>query len=378
MTILIPLIIIIAVVAALLFIKHERKRTREATERWAAGMDDIQVQKTTESVFGRNGVEGVLAFMGRTRADLEQRWKERSDVKRVRARQRGLKPLTLAANWKTKEDAEQAYELQGQGTSHGRNPRHQPPPYTPSAVDDDRSSFLEKTDKRSLRSHSDDGLEIDHGRSTRPQSRYTIDSSNPSPSYESLAHSQRNMFTRDSITSAPDLASPAPAAYPRPSHFRSQTSLAPTSSRYSSRRRSIDLEEESFLDFQTEYSTVRQHPTRLDPPRTPCQTSRATTRLFENEALDLDDTGRVETVLERPAIEPFFRIDSPGTADSPASFESQAVIRSHYWLVDALSEGGRSEQEIRFAPSPSPSTASTAGGQPRLVGGNNPFRSVWL
>lgn len=369
LTILIPLLIVFAIVGALLFVRHERKKTREASERWAAGMDDIQVRKTTQSTLGHTGVDGVLAFMGRTRDDLGRRWKTRNDVKRVRARQRGLKPLKLAAGWQTKEDDERAYGLEG-----SRNVRRQPPPYTPTAIDDDLAGFLRQSDKRRLRSLPDEDDDDTDRRWTRPQSRYTIDSPTPSPSYESVAHSQRDPFSRDSLFSIPNLASPAPAACPRPSHLRSQASLAPTDSRPSSRRRSIDLEEEPFPDFQTEYSTARHHPVALGPPQTPLLASRAPSRFVEGEFSDedLDD----EPARARPPVLGLaVRIDSPA-ADSGTSFDSPAVIRSHYWLADARSEGGRSEQEIRFAPSSSP--ASTRGDQPRYVGGHNPFQSARL
>jgi hypothetical protein len=381
LTILIPLLIVLAFVG---FVRHERKKTRESSERWAAGMDDIQVQKTTESVFGKTGVDGMLAFMGRTRADLDRRWNDRSAARRVRARQRGLKPLKLAAGWQTEEGDERTYELPGhQKKSNSRDHCRRPPPYTPSAIDDDRSDSLRyQPDQRSFRSLSDDedDDDVDERRWTRPQSRYTIGSSTPSPSYESVAHSQRgDPFSRDSLLSIPDLASPAPAACPRPSYFRSQTSLAPTDSRPSTRRRSIDLEEEPFPDFQTEYSTARQHAVALGPPRTPSQASRATTRFFEGEASDLDDENAINGVRPlrtRPTVNPTLCVDSPAAELTASSFDSPAVIRSHYWLADARSEGGRSEQEIRFAPSPS--VTSTANGRPRYVGGNNPFASAWL
>lgn len=371
-----------------LFVRHERRRTREASERWANSMDDIQVKKTTRAAFGDDGgVDGVLAFMGRAKDNLERRWKDRSDVRRVRARQRGLKPLKLAAGWQSAAPKGE-YELDDDVKytkdfrSGARRHQQHPPPYTPSAVDDHAAHSIYRDDEDDDSSPSSDD-ERDSGRrhrSSRPLSRYTIESSVPSPSYGSVSHSRRDPFSRDSLLSIPTLASPAAAAWGRPSHFRSQASLAPSDSRPSTRRRSIDLEDEPFPDFQSEYSVSRQHAATLSRAASDhshaddSNLSHAASRFVEGDASDIDgedDDDDRRTLPQSPLIQ----------VDSPSSLDSPPVIRGHYWFADPRSEGGRMDEDIRFAPSPSPhpssaGTLSDAGA--RRVGQNNLFKSAWV
>ena len=54
------------------YIRREREKTRQATLRFAHGLDEVKVQRKVWEV----GVENVLGLMGRAREGMERRWRE--------------------------------------------------------------------------------------------------------------------------------------------------------------------------------------------------------------------------------------------------------------------------------------------------------------
>lgn len=361
LTIILPLLIILGILCAWLFILHERKRTRKASQRYKDGMDDIQVRKSKWAAFGSLGVEGVLGYMGRTKEDVGRRWRDRADVKRVRSKQSGLRPLKRAGERSSKDSRRGSdYEM---AEDDKRSTKYRlrtgslnqyPPPYAPSTTDD--VGFCVKEDSDQL---TDEERE-DVYETRRPFSRYTITTLPPSPPYETAQHE------RQASLSLPALLIPPLAACPRPYHLRPQTSVAPSTANSSSRR-SFDLEDEPFPDFQQEYSTSRQHATALLPtPQTHFHSSSSvlpSSKFLEGDASDISDSSS--------PMSAYSPIGTLVDLDSPSSLGSPPVIRGHYWLANPMSEGGRSEEEIRFGPSPAESGSAA-------IGQNNPFRRAYV
>lgn len=324
-------------------------------------MDDIQVRKSNWAAFGSSGVEGVLGFMGRTKEDVGRRWKERADVKRVKSMQSGLRPLKLAGGRSIKDSRRGSeYEMAEDDKRPtkdclrtGSRKQH-PPPYTPSATDDVGFCIKDDSDQS-----TDEEREDDY-KTRRPLSRYTITTLPPSPPYETAQHDRRANL------SVPALLIPPLAACPRPYHLRSQTSVAPSTANTSSRR-TFDLEDEPFPDFQQEYSTSRQHAaallSTLNTHSRSSSSIQPSSRFLEGDASDISDSSSPIS-----AHSPFGNLVD---LDSPSSLGSPPVIRGHYWLANPMSEGGRSEEEVRFGPSPVVSGSAA-------VGQNNPFRGAYI
>ncbi|CED83398.1 Subtilisin-like proprotein convertase [Phaffia rhodozyma] len=190
-----------------LYVRRERRKTKQATLIFAEGLDDVQVDKQKRKL----GVENVLRVMRRARQTMEDRWADQDQRPEERKRSKKgttakyLKPLRLETGWRNQV----GFKKQGR--------RNHPPPYTPLPTDtiflshisssqtsngDRQSQGLSRNDSRyfpdsptdarfiiasSSPTSSDHTIESPRGSLT---SRYTFESDRPEPRYTSTESSR--------------------------------------------------------------------------------------------------------------------------------------------------------------------------------------------
>lgn len=234
-----------------LYVRRERRKTREATLRFADGLDDVEVQKKTRAL----GVDGVLELMDQVRKGMESRWSHRRSFRGARDSRihpaKDPKPLWLGSGWK-----------------HARAARN-PPPYTPLPLDNLDSEYEDHPSSFPYRSRSASPPSLKFVIDSPTESASTLEPSPieshrsprlinpllPSPAYDTLDQTDRYLRQLEPART-PSLAS---ASLPLPPPARSKPTFFKTYSTSTSKRK-IDTEHQPFPDFQSDYVRAREQP----------------------------------------------------------------------------------------------------------------------
>ncbi|KAL7409548.1 hypothetical protein BDY24DRAFT_418835 [Mrakia frigida] len=389
-------LLVLFVLGAWWYIRREREKTRQATLRFAYGLDEVKVQRKVWEV----GVENVLGLMGKAREGMERKWRERGTgagagggglrvggTGNAGAEGGGgsLRPFKLGTGWQEVgrvDEFDMAMEggttIYRDGSQRRGNRQGHPPPYSPSSSSssNDGSSInnngqppkLEKfpAQWRSIRSstfHDDlDDLEEDgfpppsppyprtshaHSHSTLTDQPSSLSLSTPyQPS--SFSFSSTDPSSNLSTILYPSLT-PPPTSLARPSIYKTQSSSRFSEPPPLTPYTAASTASSSFNSWETAPPAARDR--TIDTEREPFpdfqkdySSARRTNNNNNNNNASTSGRGAVNSMAS--AATSRFVEDDDDEEDEDEAEATPVVEKESYWLASPKEEGGRKEVEL--------------------------------